>query len=84
MTKLEAAGWRIRQLFPGVLSGRRTDRDVAPEAGSAVVRLLDSPRRTPQTPIQQALVAVLNPDCAVKDFWSKERGKKDNRSSGLG
>ena len=59
MTKLEAAGWRIRQLFPGVLSGRRTDRDVAPEAGSAVVRLLDSPRRTPQTPIQQALVAVL-------------------------
>ena len=24
------------------------------------------------------------PDCAVKDLWSKEREKKDNRSSGLG
>jgi hypothetical protein len=26
----------------------------------------------------------LNPHCAVKDLWSKEREKKDNRSSGLG
>jgi hypothetical protein len=25
-----------------------------------------------------------NPDCAVKDLWSKEREKKDKRSSGLG
>jgi hypothetical protein len=59
MTKLEAPGWRIKQLFPGVLGGRRTDRDVAMEAGSAVVQLLDSSGRTPQTPIQQALVAAL-------------------------
>ena len=27
---------------------------------------------------------ILNPDCAVKDLWSKEREKKDKRSSGLG
>ena len=59
MPKLEAPGWRIKQLFPGVLGGRRTDRDVAMEAGSALVQLLDSPGRTPQTPIQQALVAAL-------------------------
>ena len=39
MTKLEAAGWRIRQLFPGILGGRRTDRDVATEAGSAMVQV---------------------------------------------
>ena len=59
MPKLEAPGWRIKQLFQGVLGGRRTDRDVVMEAGSAVVQLLDAPGRTPQTPIQQALVAAL-------------------------
>jgi hypothetical protein len=31
-----------------------------------------------------AFSCELNPHCAVKDFWSKEREKKDNRSSGLG
>jgi hypothetical protein len=59
MRKLEAAGWSISHLFLGIWGGRRADRDVATEAGSALVRLLDSPRRTPQTPIQQAVVAVL-------------------------
>ena len=29
-------------------------------------------------------VLGLSPDCAVKDLWSKEREKKDKRSSGLG
>ena len=33
-------------------------------------------------PVQQ--VRLFNPDCAVKDLWSKEREKKDKRSSGLG
>jgi hypothetical protein len=32
----------------------------------------------------EAVAFSLNPDCAVKDLWSKEREKKDNRSSGLG
>jgi len=27
---------------------------------------------------------AFTPDCAVKDLWSKEREKKDKRSSGLG
>ena len=58
MTKLEATGWRIRQLFPGVLGGRRTDPEVATDAGSALVRLLDS-SPSPQTPIQRALMAAL-------------------------
>ena len=31
-----------------------------------------------------SFVKGFNPDCAVKDFRSKERGKKDKRSSGLG
>ena len=26
----------------------------------------------------------INPDCAVKALWGKEREKKDKRSSGLG
>ena len=58
MTKLEAAGWRIRQLFPGVLGRRRADPEVATDAGSALVRLLDS-SPSPQTPIQRALMAAL-------------------------
>ena len=35
-------------------------------------------------PANFMLVAAMNPHCAVKDFWSKERGEKDNRRSGLG
>ena len=34
--------------------------------------------------VEVEIRAVLNPDCAVKDLWSKEREKKDKRSSGLG
>ena len=35
--------------------------------------------RTPTVP-----TSGFSPHCAVKDFWSKEREKKDNRSSDLG
>ena len=56
MTKPEATGWRIRQLLPGVLGG--TDPEGAADAGSALVRLLDS-SSPPQTPIQRALMAAL-------------------------
>lgn len=60
MTKLEAAGWRIRQLFPAFLSGQGTDRGSAAADGeSVIIKLLESPHRAPQTPIQQALIAAL-------------------------
>ena len=59
MTGLYPSGWNIRKLFAG--SAIRPNSDDAPEsrADEGVVQLIDSPRRSPVTPIEERLAAAL-------------------------
>lgn len=54
MTSLERSRSKMRRFFP-VLSREKSKT----EADTAVVRLIESPRRLPTTPIEQRLVSVL-------------------------
>jgi hypothetical protein len=58
MTGFEAAKWKMRKLFPGSWSRPNSD-SVRAEADTAVVRLIDPPRRLPATPIEQRLITTL-------------------------
>lgn len=59
MTRLETAGRTMRKLFPGSMSRSHSAGAHSAEADRALVRLIDSPRRLPATPIEQQLVAAL-------------------------
>jgi len=59
MTRLERCGSKIRRLFPVSLRRERSSGALRTEADAAVVRLIESPRRLPTTPIEQRLVSAL-------------------------
>jgi len=58
MTELQRPGWKMGRLFQGLSSQTDTEDAVRAKAG-AVVRLVDSPRRAPATPIEQRLISTL-------------------------
>lgn len=47
------------RLFQGVSSQTDTEGPVSGKTDAAVVRLIDSPRRVPATPIEQRLISTL-------------------------
>ena len=59
MTRLERSGSKIRRLFPVSLHRERSSGALRTEADAEVVRLIESPRRLPTTPIEQRLVSAL-------------------------
>ncbi len=60
MSRLERAGWSIRQLFSRSPTRGDFEPPVGRELVTAVVCSLDPPRRSPSTPIEQRLASALN------------------------
>ena len=59
MTELQRPGWKMGRLFQSLSSQTDTEGAVSAKARAAVVRLIDSPRRAPATPIEQRLISAL-------------------------
>jgi hypothetical protein len=59
MTELQRPGWKMGRLFQGLSSQTDAEGAVSAKADAAVVRLIDSPRRAPATPIEQRLISTL-------------------------
>jgi hypothetical protein len=85
MTRLETAGWTLRKLFPGSMNRSYSAGAHNAEADRALVRLIDSPRRLPATPIERQLVAALRKagpasvatlvKCVADDLYKEELHK---------
>jgi hypothetical protein len=59
MIGLQRPKWKMGRLFQGLSSQTDTEGAVSAKADAAVVRLIDSPRRAPATPIEQRLISTL-------------------------
>ena len=59
MTGLQRPGWKMGRLFKGLSSQTDTEGVVSAIARAAIVRLIDSPRRVPATPVEQRLQVML-------------------------
>ena len=57
MTRLQSSGWNMRKFFAGSMSQRSSES--SEKSDTAVVQLIDSPRRSPVTPIEERLAAAL-------------------------
>ena len=59
MTVLQRSGWKMARLFHGLSSQTDTESAVSAKTDAAVVRLIDPPRRLPESPIEQRLISTL-------------------------
>jgi hypothetical protein len=59
MDGLERSRFKMRHLLPGSLGQAKSGRAFKDEADATVVRLIDSPRRLPETSIEQRLAFAL-------------------------
>jgi hypothetical protein len=59
MAGVERSHFNIRNLLPGSLSQAKSGGAFVGEADAALVRLIDFPRRLPETPIEQRLAWAL-------------------------
>jgi hypothetical protein len=73
MTRLKRSGSKIRRLFPVSLRRERSSGALSTEADATVVRLVESPSRLPETPIEQRLVSTLKEAGAISVVSLVER-----------
>jgi len=59
MIRSQTSGWKMWKLLPGSSSRSRSDRAASVGGNTAIVRLIDSPRRSPTTQIEEQLVSAL-------------------------
>lgn len=59
MTRLQTSQWKMRSLFPDLISRSSSGRALRAEAALVVVRLIETPDRPPETPIEHRLAAAL-------------------------
>jgi hypothetical protein len=57
MTRLQTSGWNMRKFFAGSMSQRSSES--SEQSDTTVVQLIDPPRRSPATPIEERLAAAL-------------------------
>jgi hypothetical protein len=65
MTGLQPSAWKIPKFFSG-RSGRSISAGVV--AANSVVRLVDAPLRSPETPIEHRLIAALKKTVGALSF----------------
>jgi len=65
MTRLQPHKWKIHSLFEDLIGRSSSGRGLRAEAPPAVVRLIETPGRLPETPIEQRLAAALRDTGAV-------------------
>ena len=65
MTGLQRSGWKMGRLFKGLSSQTDTESAVSAKSDAAVVRLIDSPRRLPESSIEHRLISTLGESGSV-------------------
>ena len=58
MARLQPSGWNLRKFFAGSVSQQSSEG--SEKAPKGVVRLIDTPRRSPATPIETRLLSELS------------------------